>query len=152
MTEVERILKYLNDKVYIGENSNRMCRKRIFVDPRNYLIGILYCKYHYTEQEIGIMIKRKRIVVHHSKHMAFQNRNDSEFLINTAEVRNEFPFIFTKPEFNSRDLSRRTTIKVPITASRARKLERYKTQIGIERTGTAIAMFIDEYIDNALKS
>ena len=121
-TEEQKIIEYLNKVIYTGINKKAKCRKRVYVDPRNYLMGLLYHKYHYIEEELASIFKKDRCTINHSKHLAYYNRMDSTFIENTTEVRKLFPYTFTAPEKKVRQL-KQFSIKMYINENDLEKLK-----------------------------
>jgi hypothetical protein len=79
----------------IGTQSNR---KRLYVDPRNYIIALLHYKFGYIEEELSDIFGVHRTSINHAKKAPYEHMNneDADFMDHTIEVREAFPFIFTK--------------------------------------------------------
>ncbi len=74
-------------------------RKRSYVDPRNYLICILYYKFNFTEEMItdvfrGTRFEMNRSTINHCKKAAIElaKIKDESFSLNVLRVYEKFPF------------------------------------------------------------
>lgn len=72
------------------------CRKRVKLDPRNYLIALLHYKYNVTEMELERIFCIERSTVNHSKKQPHNLLKvvDATFMKHTIEVRAKFPYEF----------------------------------------------------------
>jgi hypothetical protein len=77
----------------------RHSRARIYLDPRNYIIGLLFYKYNNTEMEIEGRTNIDRSTVNHAKKQPYDmlHIKDPGFARNTEDVRTLFPFDFPEP-------------------------------------------------------
>lgn len=72
-------------------------RLRPYIDARNYVIAVLYQKFNFTEDNIGIIFNLNRSSVNHCKHWAYKlivELNDSKYKRNVADLIEHFPFEF----------------------------------------------------------
>lgn len=88
------ILHYLKYSLTIQKT-----RKRKYVDPRNYLIAILFYKFNNTEEDIASHTTMERSTISHAKKHSYDmlQSKDSQFLKHTEEVRSLFPCELPKP-------------------------------------------------------
>jgi hypothetical protein len=77
-------------------------RKRIELDPRNYIIALLYYKFKVPETELERIIGIDRSSVNHSKKHPYNLIKVAEatFMRNTVDVRKEFPYEFPPVDKN----------------------------------------------------
>lgn len=75
-------------------------RQRVWLDPRNYLIGILYYKFNVSEIALETLLNIDRSTVNHAKKIpqAMISYYDPTFMKNTIEVRQLFPYEFPDKE------------------------------------------------------
>jgi hypothetical protein len=74
-------------------------RKREYLDRRDYVIGILYHKYSYTESEISALFPIDRSSVNRIKnkcHDYLYVIKDEKFVHNVRKLINKFPYNFKK--------------------------------------------------------
>lgn len=92
-TEIE-IVNYLRNCLTIQKT-----RERKYVDPRNYIIAVLFYKFNNTEEEIATHTTMQRSTISHAKKQPYDmlKSNDSQFLKHTEEVRSLFPCELPKP-------------------------------------------------------
>lgn len=71
-------------------------RKRVTLDPRNYLISVAYYKFGMTEIELERIFDIDRSSVNHSKKIPYDliSIKESVFMRHTMEVRELFPYEF----------------------------------------------------------
>lgn len=71
-------------------------RERHFLDKRNYLISLLYFKFHLLETEISDLLKMNRMTIHAAKWQAPQliKLHDISFMANANEFIIKYPFDF----------------------------------------------------------
>jgi hypothetical protein len=70
-------------------------RKRVLVDQRSYLIGILAYKFMMTEYQIADLVKIKRDKINYNKKLAIQFYNDKLYKQNVYVYAQMFPFDFS---------------------------------------------------------
>lgn len=95
------VIDYIKNTLIIKKT-----RKRDYLDPRNYLLGILAYKYNYNEIDIAPLLKIERSSVNHAKKQpyAMLSIKDAEFLKHVKEVMEIFPYDFPEPKvMNPRD-------------------------------------------------
>jgi hypothetical protein len=75
-------------------------RERNWLDPRNYLIAILYYRFNQSEIALETLLKIDRSTVNHAKRMpqTMIKYSDPTFMRNTMEVRKLFPHDFMSKE------------------------------------------------------
>ena len=79
-------------------------RKRMVLDPRNYLLAIAYYKFKIPETKLNKMFDMDRSSVNHNKKIPYDllRIKESVFMRHTIEVRQLFPFEF--PSTNKEEL------------------------------------------------
>tara|TARA_R110000868_G_scaffold248084_1_gene504462 strand:+ start:828 stop:1241 length:414 start_codon:yes stop_codon:yes gene_type:complete len=134
--EEEKIIEYIK-----ANTLDTAKRNTVLLDPRNYLIGILYYKHFWTEQMITDLLKKEdRSTICLAKDHPWHQRRDPNFLKNTIEVRSMFPFIFTEDRKKKR---RRDTVTFSFGASYQRKLEQYQAKHKLKSKREAIMHLIE---------
>lgn len=93
--------KYTDAEVLAYWDNNmgtQSTRKRSYVDPRNYLIALLYFKFGYIEEELADIFEIHRSSVNHAKRAPYDliKTQDETFLKHTSDLAEEFPYIFPK--------------------------------------------------------
>ena len=145
MGEEESIIKYL--KKIVSKS-----RKRNLLDQRNYLIGILYHKYGYTEKEIAIVAKRDRSSLTQSKNSGWYLKNDTDFNNNIKEIKKLFPFEFSKPLIQQVRPVRKVIIHVALSPEIQILLDNYQIKIGTFRKSSAITHFLNNHLEDILNN
>ena len=71
-------------------------RERVWLDPRNYLIAILYYKFGLSELALESLLQIDRSTINHAKKIphGMISYYDPTFMKNTIEVRHLFPYDF----------------------------------------------------------
>lgn len=98
-------------------------RKRVLVDQRSYLIGLLAFKFNLTEHAIAGLINYKRDKVNHNKKLVVYWHNDPLYKQNVYVLATMFPFDFSG--FKSGKASRKTKIILDVDIKFYNKLKRY---------------------------
>ena len=75
-------------------------RKRVVVDPRNYLMALMFYKFNVSEMELESIIGIDRSSVNHSKKHPYSliKIKEAAFMRNTVDVRKRFPYEFPSTE------------------------------------------------------
>jgi hypothetical protein len=91
MYTIEDVLEYV--EINIPKDK---CRKRVKLDPRNYLVALLHYKYNVTEKELERIFCIERSTINHGKKQPYNliNVNDASFMKHTLDVRTKFPYEF----------------------------------------------------------
>jgi len=132
----EDIVEYIKNNGLDGNS-----RFAILLDPRNYLMGILYYHFIWTEEMITELLKKDdRSTISNAKDHAWHQRKDAKFLENTVEVRSLFPYIFTE---DRRDKRRRDTVTFSFGARYQIKLEKYQDKHSLKSKRDAVLHMID---------
>ncbi len=95
MYTADEVITYFKDNIGLKKT-----RKRVYVDKRNYIIGLLYYHFRYSEIVLEGMFGIDRSTVNYGKqmpHSLFKN-NDPDFIKNTSELVALFPYDFPKNE------------------------------------------------------
>ena len=117
-------------------------RKRVTVDKRTYLIGLMYYKFSYAEHAIADLTGLKRCNIQYGKNMPIQFINDPDYIENTKELSELFPFDFTKGYITN--IKRNTTVKVVFDNKTMKKLEKCKQLLGHVDIRSTIKHFINK--------
>lgn len=73
-------------------------RKREYLDPRNYVVAVLYQKFRYSEEALASLFKIDRSSINHCKRHAYTmlvEYSDDKFIRNTYKLISKFPFDFS---------------------------------------------------------
>jgi hypothetical protein len=119
---------------------NRNSKKRTVIDPRNFLINILYYRFGWTEQRIGDLLGKTASNINSCKDNAYHLREDPHFIVNTHKVRHEFPS-WEAPEPKrklSLESKRKKAITVHLTKHQVELLDIYRQKNGIRSYDVAI--------------
>lgn len=90
------VLRYF--KKHIGYVKSR---KPKYLDPRDYVIALLYYKFGWSEKNISELLKPiSRCSINHSKKNPYFHLliNNEKFLEHTKEIRKKFPYVFPHPK------------------------------------------------------
>ena len=98
-------------------------RKRVLVDQRSYLIGLLAYKFDLSEYTIAGLIGYKRDKVNYNKRLVIQWHADKIYLQNVYVHATMFPFDFSP--FKSGKTSRQVRIVLDINQKFYNKLKKY---------------------------
>ena len=137
---------YTSDQIinwFIEKYGIKKTRKRTYIDPRNYVIAVLYQKFNYTEENIAPIFNLDRSSVNHAKKHAklmLLTINDFNFIENTKEIVKKYPFDFQ-------------TIKVHylkhivLTDEYYKKLEKAASKANVSIT-LAAKLILHKYLDD----
>jgi hypothetical protein len=98
-------------------------RKRVLVDQRSYLIGLLAYKFDLSEHTIAGLINYKRDKVNYNKKLVIQWHTDSIYKQNVYVHTTMFPFDFSP--FKSGKTARQVRIVLDIDQKFFNKLKKY---------------------------
>jgi hypothetical protein len=119
---------------------DRNSKRRAVIDPRNFLINILYYRFGWTEQRIGDLVGKIPSSINFCKDNAYHLREDEHFIVNTHKVRHEFlsweapePKQASPPEFK-----RKKAVTVHLTKQQVELLDIYRQKNGIRSYDVAI--------------
>lgn len=124
------------------ERLDRKLRKREIIDPRNYIINILYYKFKWSELRISIVLDKNRSSISLAKNSAFFLAADPAFLRNTIEVREKFPWTPQEPDKLAQTFKKRRSLVVFLDDQEVEKVENVRKQLGVRTLGTAIKYLI----------
>jgi hypothetical protein len=96
-------------------------RVRNYVDPRNYLIAILFYKFNNTEEDIASHTTMQRSTISHAKKQAYDmiQSKDAQFLKHTEEVRILYPCELPKPIKNATGAAYTKMVQLHIFSDKA---------------------------------
>jgi hypothetical protein len=139
---------------YISEHKlNSKTRQRTVIDPRNFLINILYHLFDYAEEDIAPIVDRDRTSVWHSKNQAFYLWDNESYRKHTKKVREAFPdWIPPNPrEKDKKEGIRKIGITINVTKEEFVKLHKARKQKGVRNMSTAMKILLFEKINELLK-
>lgn len=140
--EEELIINYIKINQF-----NKKTRKRKILDPRNFLINILYYKYNWTEDNISDLVNRNRTNINHCKNDCYYLWNDPSFIKNTENVRNEFPlWVPIVPIKKLDEYKRKKIINVQLNKVEYEKLLVFKKNINSKSINVAFKKLAFEKI------
>jgi len=119
---------------------DRNSKRRDVIDPRNFLINILYYRFGWTEQRIGDLVGKIPSSINFCKDNAYHLRKDEHFIVNTHKVRHEFPsWEAPKPKQASLpEFKRKKAVTVHLTKQQVELLDIYRQKKGIRSYDVAI--------------
>lgn len=140
------VLRYLNDHKLLRQKT----RKRAVIDPRNFLINILYYRFNWSEHRIGALIGRDHSAVNQSKNNAYYHWEDEAFIRNTQHVRRTFPeWLPPEPKIDHRIKNgRKLPITIKLTKLEYDRLNKLRKKFG-HRNFSSMALKI--VLDNISK-
>jgi hypothetical protein len=118
-------------------------KNRRSMDRRNYLIALMYYKFHKTEVTIGEILNMKRETVTSAKFHPYQllKYKDAIFIENVEDIMKALPYDF--PENNSAKASKKSTaITLHLDKEMIKKMRRYMEFKEINRMDVAIRNII----------
>jgi hypothetical protein len=134
------ITNIVNELLSLPQKSN----KRVVVDPRSYLIGVLVYKFDLTQHAIADMAKINRHKVQHNKGLPVYLWKDKSYQENIKKYYEKFPFDFSKVVPKTKN--RNTKIKVIIYLSKLehKKLKAYAQIKGYQYVPKTIRYLIEK--------
>ena len=117
-------------------------RKRVLVDQRSYLIGILAYKFRLTEDDIAKHIGAKRDTIHYNKKIVLNYYNYKPYMQNVNVYSNMFPFDFKEPHVSRMIRSQR--IQLDINTKVYKKLKVAGDILGHKDIRTTINFFLEK--------
>jgi len=132
----EDVLKALEPLVY-------KTRKRVLVDQRSYLIGILAYKFMMSEHSIDKTIGVKRDVVNHNKRLVLQMYTDKSYQANIYVYAQRFPFDFSVIDAYLR-LPRSVRVELDFDGKFYKKLKAVGDILGHKDIRTTIKLFLEK--------
>jgi hypothetical protein len=126
-------------------------RKTEFLDPRNFLINILYHRFNWVEEDIAALIGIDRSAIWHAKNKARHLWNDIKFQKNTVQVRERFPtWLPPIPDDKEQKFGRKINVTLQLSKAEYAKLSKLRDKIGVRNLGTAAKDFIFTNIDQVI--
>ena len=94
------ILKYWDENYGVMKT-----RRESYVDPRNYILAILYYKFGYTENELSEIFRIDHSAINHAKKMPYNHLEikNKKFIKHVEELIKIFPYNFLDPGSLNRD-------------------------------------------------
>lgn len=104
---------------------NKKSRKRVLVDQRSYLIGLLYWKFKLTEKKISKLTGFNRFTINYNKNLPIKFCLDDSYISNVYVLANQYPFDFVEhaDEFEEKKMHRSVTVQLKINKKMYRKLK-----------------------------
>ena len=123
---------------------NKKTRIRKVIDPRNYLINLLYYHFNWTQERISALFQVHRTTMVHAKDMAYNLEKDPTFLQNTREVREAFPWEAVSKEtlYNINQHKRLKPVIMQLTKQEFDLLNKYRKKIRLTSIGGAARTFL----------
>jgi len=115
----------------------RKKRERMYLDKRNYLIGLLHYKYGKSSKYIGNLFDIDDSTVRASKMHAYNllSYNDITFSANACEFIQRFPYDFPS---SANKLRRGTTVVLSLDIKMYKKIKAYGDLMGDDKIATTI--------------
>lgn len=136
---------YSKDDVVKALNSiEKTSRKRVLVDQRSYLIGILYEKFKVTEKGIADLIGVKRTKVNYARRLPIQFKDDKLYKQNVYVYAQMFPYDFS--ESHAVKSGRHLTVAVTLDSKLEKKLNKIRKLLGHDHMRTTIKYLVDKSI------
>jgi hypothetical protein len=136
---------YSKDDVVKALNSiEKTSRKRVLVDQRSYLIGILYEKFKVTEKGIADLIGVKRTKVNYARRLPIQFKDDKMYKQNVYVYAQMFPYDFS--ESYAVKSGRHSTVAVTLEPKLEKKLNKIRKLLGHDHMRTTIKYLVDKSI------
>jgi len=123
---------------------NRKSRVRKIIDPRNYLINLLYYHFNWTQERISALFEIHRTTMVHAKDMAYNLEKDPDFLQNTEDVKNAFPWEAVSKETlcTMNKHKKLKPVLMQLTTQEFDLLDKYKKKINLTSIGGAARTFL----------
>lgn len=133
---LEDILKEC-DTLAAQNKTARKKRERVYLDKRNYLIGLLHYKYGKSSKYIGNLFDIDDSTVRASKMHAYNllSYNDITFSANACEFIQRFPYDFPS---SANKLRRGTTVVLSLDIKMYKKIKAYGDLMGDDKIATTI--------------
>ena len=138
---IDNILKECDTVVYDFQNSNKK-RLRPMLDKRNYLIGMLYYKFGYTEEQIATIFNMSRTTVSVSKLHTYSllKYGDNIFKTNVSEYLINYPYDF--PSFSAK-FKKDIQIVMSFDTKTLKKIRAYRDVVNEKTTANAIKRLVN---------
>ena len=118
-------------------------RKRVLVDQRSYLIGILAYRFMMTEHSIANTIGIKRDVVNYNKRLVLQLYQDRSYQENIYVYAQRFPFDFSVIEIYVKT-ERSKRVELDLDRKFYNKLKAAGAILGHKDVRTTIKLFLEK--------
>jgi hypothetical protein len=138
---IDNILKECDIVVYEFQNSTKK-RLRPMLDKRNYLIGMLYYKFGYTEEQIATIFNMSRTTVSVSKLHTYSllKYGDNIFKTNVSEYLINYPYDF--PSFSAK-FKKDIQIVMSFDTKTLKKIRAYRDVVNEKTTANAIKRLVN---------
>jgi hypothetical protein len=138
---IDNILKECDTVVYDFQNSTKK-RLRPMLDKRNYLIGMLYYKFGYTEEQIATIFNMSRTTVSVSKLHTYSllKYGDNIFKTNVSEYLINYPYDF--PSFSAK-FKKDIQIVMSFDTKTLKKIRAYRDVVNEKTTANAIKRLVN---------
>ena len=121
---------------------NKKSRKRVLVDQRSYLIGILAFKFHISEHRIAELTGYNRYTINYNKRLPVTLCKDSGYLSNVYVYAQKFPFDFSL--IDTQRIHRDVKVELTIDRKTYRKLKAAGVAVGHKDVRTTIKLLIEK--------
>jgi hypothetical protein len=132
----EDVLKALEPLVY-------KTRKRVLVDQRSYLIGILAYRFMMTEHGISKAIGMKRHNINYNKRLVLQLHQDKSYQENIYVYAQRFPFDFSVIDIYVKT-GRSVRVELDFDGKFYKKLKAVGAILGHKDIRTTIKLFLEK--------
>jgi len=138
---IDDILKECDNVIYEFQNSTKK-RLRPMLDKRNYLIGMLYYKFGYTEEQIATIFNMSRTTVSVSKLHTYSllKYGDNIFKTNVNEYLINYPYDF--PSFSAK-FKKDIQIVMSFDTKTLKKIRAYRDVVNEKTTANAIKRLVN---------
>ena len=138
---IDNILKECDTVVYDFQNSTKK-RLRPMLDKRNYLIGMLYYKFGYTEEQIATIFNMSRTTVSVSKLHTYSllKYGDNIFKTNVNEYLINYPYDF--PSFKNNSFKKNIKITMYFDIKTLKKIKAYRDIVDEKTVANAIKRLV----------
>jgi len=123
---------------------NGKSRIRKIIDPRNYLINLLYYRFDWTQERIAALFEIHRTTMLHAKDMAYNLEKDPGFIQNTKQERAAFPWEAVSKESlcGINQHKRLKPVIMQLTRQEFDMLNKYRKKIKLTSIGGAARTFL----------
>ena len=117
-------------------------RKRVLVDQRSYLIGVLAFKFRITEHRIALLTGYNRYTINYNKRLPVQFCKDPQYLANVYVYAQRFPFDFS--QISTQKINRDVKVNLSVDKKTYRKLKAAGIALGHKDVRTTIKLLIEK--------
>lgn len=137
---IEEVVKSLSE-------IKKKSRKRVLVDQRSYLIGILVHRFRLTEHNVARLTGYNRDTIHYNKKLPIRLCSDSIYKSNVCIFANLYPFdfeIYSKTLEEEKESKKNISVSLVIDAKTYKRLKAAGWLRGHKDVRTTIKQLIDK--------